>query len=189
MQAGPLPCGSLRDFTKPYFPKHFNNNLRTLDSVQVLFGRLWLGGSVIFFIFDHLFQFLLEHTPLTSQVYPQLWSLVLSPMKSLWWYIFADWAGLRAFETGDPPQALMRDSLEAKKTEKPDAQLQVGDAKDVDFGRVWHLNFDVHAVYQDIYIYMYIYIIIMNIWYVLFKIYVGNLWWTLVCCIVFTDFP
>ena len=51
----------------------------------------------------------------------------------------------------------MRDSLEAKKTEKPDAQLQVGDAKDVDFGRVWHLNFDVHAVYQDIYIYVYIY--------------------------------
>ena len=33
----------------------------------------------------------------------------------------------------------MRTSSEAKKTEKPDAQLQVGDAKDVDFGRVWHL--------------------------------------------------
>ena len=30
-------------------------------------------------------------------------------------------------------------SSEAKKTEKPDAQLQVGDVKDVDFGRVWHL--------------------------------------------------
>lgn len=33
----------------------------------------------------------------------------------------------------------MRTSSEAKKTEKPDAQLQVGDATDVDFGRVWHL--------------------------------------------------
>lgn len=44
-----------------------------------------------------------------------------------------------SFEMVDPPQAMMRISSEAKKAEKPDAQVQVGDAKDVDFGRAWHL--------------------------------------------------